>query len=73
MRSPEYLALQAEFNRLFEKYGFNPEIFKENERAGSKRAVTRKIKDAIRRNEKRSEKQSLSRELLKKSGDLDDV
>lgn len=63
MRSPDYLALQAGFDRLFAKYGYNPEIFKDNERAGSKRAVTRKIKIATRRNDKRSEKQRARRDL----------
>ncbi|MEH0168669.1 hypothetical protein [Roseateles microcysteis] len=63
MRSAAYVKLQMDFDLLFAKYGFNAEIFKGNERAGSKRAVTRKIKDAVRRNEKRSEKQSARREL----------
>lgn len=53
--SQEYLQLQSEFDAIFAKYGFNPEIFKE--RAGSKRGVLQKIKNAIRRNEKRSLKQ----------------
>jgi hypothetical protein len=63
MQSPAYLELQAGFDRLLAQYGFNPEIFKDNERAGSKRAVARKIKDATRRNEKRSEKQRARRDL----------
>ncbi|WP_162615854.1 hypothetical protein [Solilutibacter oculi] len=58
-RSPAYTKLQADFDRLFAKYGSNPDIFKENERAGSKRGVTRKIKDSLRRSQKRSEKQTL--------------
>ncbi|UYK65764.1 hypothetical protein NG831_16485 [Xanthomonas sacchari] len=51
------MALQADFDCLFEKYRSNPEIFKGNERSGSKRAVTRKIEDAVKRSDKRSEKQ----------------
>lgn len=58
-RSPAYRRLQAEFEQLFSKYGFNPDIFKDNERAGSKRDVTKKIKDALRRKTKRSSKQRL--------------
>jgi hypothetical protein len=57
--SAAYQALQSAFDELFAKYGSNPEIFKDNERAGSKRAVTRKIKNAVRRGAKRSAKQRL--------------
>ncbi|OYU45485.1 MAG: hypothetical protein CFE44_07265 [Burkholderiales bacterium PBB4] len=63
MRSAAYVKLQTDFDRLFAKYGFNAEIFKDNERAGSKRTVTRKIKNAVRRSEKRSEKQIARRGL----------
>ena len=52
--SEEFLRLQAEFDSIFAKYGFNPEIFKE--RSGSKRDVLLKIKDAVRRSKKRSSK-----------------
>ena len=68
-RSPAYAALQAEFDCLFAKYGSNPEIFKDNERAGSKRGVTRKIKDAVHRSQKRSEKQAARLQAASLSGD----
>jgi hypothetical protein len=73
MRSAPYQALQREFDRLFAKYGSNPDIFKDYERSGSKRAVTRKIKDAVRRNDKRSSKQRLRSELVPPTGDVGDA
>ena len=73
MRSPAYLALQTEFDRLFKKYGLNPKIFKDNERAGSKRLVTRKIKDAVKRGEKRSEKQRERASLALSNGVASDA
>lgn len=72
-RSPAYLALQADFDRLFEKYGFNPDIFNDNERSGSKRAVTRKIKDAVKRSSKRSDKQRVRRDLQSPDGKASDA
>ena len=71
--TPAYVALQADFDRLFAKYGFNPDIFKDNERAGSKRVVTRKIKDVVKRNDKRSEKQCVRLDLLEPTGDVNDA
>jgi hypothetical protein len=64
--SDEYRRIQAEFDTIFAKYGFNPEIFKE--RSGSKRDVLLKIKDAVRRNEKRSSKH---KELANIKSELD--
>lgn len=63
-RSTEYRTLQLEFDRLFTTYGYNPEIFKDNERAGSKRDSTRKIKSVLKRGEKRSVKQRLRGEIV---------
>jgi hypothetical protein len=60
--SAEFLQLQAEFDAIFAKYGFNPDIFKE--RSGSKRDVLLKIKDAVRRSKKRSAKNQ-EREFIK--------
>lgn len=71
--TPAYMALQQEFDRLFVKYGCNPDIFKDNERAGSKRVVTKKIKDAIRRSDKRSEKQSMRNEVDESAGTSSDT
>jgi hypothetical protein len=65
--SDDYLRIQAEFDAIFSKYGFNPNIFKE--RAGSKRGVLAKIKDAVRRNAKRSSKQ---KERQKVQSELND-
>jgi hypothetical protein len=73
MRSAAYQAMQLEFDRVFAKYGSNPEIFKDNERASSKRSVTRKIKSAVTRSNKRSAKQLLRGELAAPSGDAGDV
>ena len=73
MCSPDYLALQMEFDCLFAKYGSNPDIFKDNERAGSKRAVARKIKDAVKRSDKRSEKQRVRISLQSSDSSLSDA
>lgn len=69
MRSPAYSELQAKFDQIFAKYGCNPSIFHDSERAGSKRAVGRKIKEAARRNEKRAEKQRARRDILQPPND----
>ncbi len=63
--SARFVALQAEFDALFQKYGNNPSIFKDNERAGSKRGVTKKIRAAVNRGAKRSEKQKQRTEAAK--------
>lgn len=63
--SAPFLALQTEFDSLFRRYGNNPSIFKEDERAGSKRQVAKKIKDAVKRSSKRSLKQEHQTELGK--------
>ena len=64
-RSAKFVALQAEFDALFQQYGNNPSIFKESERAGSKRGVTKKIRAAGNRSAKRSEKQKQRTEAAK--------
>lgn len=66
-KSARFIALQAEFDALFQKYGNNSSIFKENERAGSKRNVTKKIKDAVTRSAKRSAKQKQRSEITELS------
>jgi hypothetical protein len=71
MQSPAYVELKSEFDRIFSKYGFNPNIFKDNERAGSKRSVTRKIKTSLKRTKKHSEKQSFNAEISAELGDTD--
>ncbi|MCZ8257393.1 MAG: hypothetical protein O9327_17215, partial [Polaromonas sp.] len=61
--SPRVMALQAEFDVLIQKYGNNPYIIKDSERVGSKRVVTKKIRAAVDRNKKRSEKQRTRTEV----------
>jgi hypothetical protein len=63
--SAPFVALQTEFDSLFQRYGNNPSIFKDDERAGSKRKVMKKIKDAVKRSGKRSLKQIHQTELGK--------
>ncbi len=72
MRSADYVAMQAEFDQLFAKYGSNPNIFKDNERAGSKRSVAKKIKQAVKRSDKRSARNRLHSELSSPIGETRD-
>lgn len=58
-----FMAVQAEFDVLIQKYGNNPYIIKDSERAGSKPVVTKKIRAAVDRNKKRSEKQRTRTEV----------
>ena len=53
-QTPSYRMLEVEFDRIFGKYGFNPSIFKDSERAGSKRNAAKQIKQSAKRRELRA-------------------
>ncbi|MFL9998927.1 hypothetical protein PQR34_47115 [Paraburkholderia sediminicola] len=55
--SQQYLSLQAEFDRLHAKYGFNTLIFNDNARKNSRRHAARRIETSIKRASKRAAKQ----------------
>lgn len=63
--SVRFVALQAEFDALFLRYGNNPSIFKDSMRAGSKRNAAKKALHILKRNRKRSVKQKFRSKLGK--------
>lgn len=61
--SEQYKSLQAKFDAIFIKYGNNPNIFKDSERANSKRNSGKTIKCTVHRSQKRAEKQKKNLEI----------
>jgi hypothetical protein len=61
--SEQYKSLQAKFDAIFIKYGKNTNIFKDSERANSKRSSGKNIKFAVYRSQKRAEKQKKELEI----------
>ncbi|PTU73460.1 hypothetical protein [Pseudomonas mangrovi] len=61
--SEQYKSLQAKFDAIFIKYGNNPNIFKDSERANSKRNSGKIIKCTVNRSKKRAEKQKKNLEI----------
>jgi hypothetical protein len=72
-QTADYRTLEIEFDRIFAKYGFNSAIFKDSERAGSKRNAARQIKRYAKRSAKRAENLRALGEINLDIGGLDDA